>query len=585
MMRGQALRPSQFILTYGVGAILEAPGGPRVIPRFDSYLWNDRLNSLKDYQIVEDNASAILKGGKIFRLPTNVDLDTVDSEIVYDTIRFPSWGLCLVHKKLYRMNQDDSTACTDCLPTLRLVNNRRPSARHEAIRFVRACNNGHLDDIDWYYQIHGAGSSCQNRVFRWEGGQNSLERVVISCDCGKSVTLKDVYNGSSTCSGRSVEDTSGSREQCSQEMKVALRSQSSLRIPVIVTAITIPPRDSNVYLLLKAMDIKKMLARRPANKWTKNDLLEELGEIRKNAPEEVEKQQIEDLSQVDEEEMLTAISQILSEGKDKEVKEEDVRAAELKELTKAAAEGAPPDPRKPMDHQFVVDKHKVKKVKTLSGLLRITPVERLRVVMAQSGYRRWSDDPSESRLVPTFLMQNGKTWYPGIELLGEGLFFDFVDNAEPKYGSSKDSWISTYRSTGFYSYHPTFVWWHTFAHSLLNVLSIDSGYSSAAIRERIYFEIEKKSNKARGGVLVYTSQTGGDGSLGGLMALAGNFTRPLAMLRARIRNCSNDPLCASQELTSERTSGASCYACTFSSETSCEHSNHFLDRNLLKGSI
>ena len=46
-------------------------------------------------------------------------------------------------------------------------------------------------------------------------------------------------------------------------------------------------------------------------------------------------------------------------------------------------------------------------------------------------------------------------------------------------------------------------------------------------------------------------------------------------------NCSNDPLCAdvtSSSLEHDRV----CYACTYNSETSCEHRNLFLDRLLLR---
>ena len=60
------------------------------------------------------------------------------------------------------------------------------------------------------------------------------------------------------------------------------------------------------------------------------------------------------------------------------------------------------------------------------------------------------------------------------------------------------------------------------------------------------------------------------------------------VISAAIRNvdsCSNDPLCSEQIPTSSRVSGAACYACLLISETSCEYSNAYLDRNLLSESI
>ena len=123
---------------------------------------------------------------------------------------------------------------------------------------------------------------------------------------------------------------------------------------------------------------------------------------------------------------------------------------------------------------------------------------------------------------------------------------------------------------------------NTFAHRLLYGLSIDSGYSSAAIRERIYFK--KIDGRVTGGILLYTSQQGSDGSLGGLIALCtkDDFSRVLRAAERNLGSCSNDPLC-SEHL--ERNNGAACYACLLVSETSCEFHNSYLDRLLLSESL
>ena len=60
--------------------------------------------------------------------------------------------------------------------------------------------------------------------------------------------------------------------------------------------------------------------------------------------------------------------------------------------------------------------------------------------------------------------------------------------------------------------------------------------------------------------MLYTSQQGSDGSLGGLIALCTNedFSRVLRAAERNLSSCSNDPLC-SEHL--ERNNGAACYAC------------------------
>ncbi len=207
--------------------------------------------------------------------------------------------------------------------------------------------------------------------------------------------------------------------------------------------------------------------------------------------------------------------------------------------------------------------------------------------MVQVGYTRITPDRTRSKLVKTCLEKNNKEWYPGIELKGEGIFFDFPINFEPRYVSEGDLWMTRFKKEkkNSYIYHPLHIWWHTFSHAIMNVLSVDSGYSSASIRERIYFECDPDGQNARGGLLLYTSQPSGDGSLGGLIWLANNHERLMNLLRIRIKECSNDPLCSSQKIQDDRVNGAACYACMLSSETSCEKSNMFLDRILLKGTI
>jgi len=121
--------------------------------------------------------------------------------------------------------------------------------------------------------------------------------------------------------------------------------------------------------------------------------------------------------------------------------------------------------------------------------------------------------------------------------------------------------------------HPVFVWWHTLAHRLINALSVDSGYSSAAIRERIY--LKHTERRSTGGILLYTAQSGGDGTLGGLIATVPHFERGLQSALRDIHICSNHPLCSGNLFSPGKYNGVACYACELVSETSCEYRTCF----------
>ena len=126
---------------------------------------------------------------------------------------------------------------------------------------------------------------------------------------------------------------------------------------------------------------------------------------------------------------------------------------------------------------------------------------------------------------------------------------------------------------------------HTFAHVLIRQLSIQSGYSSASLRERLYVGSDPSESN---GVLIFTSSPDSDGTLGGLQRL-GEPARLVSTIQAGLKNiewCSSDPLCMEGVSSQSQPDNlAACHSCVMVSETSCEEFNHFLDRALISGSV
>lgn len=86
------------------------------------------------------------------------------------------------------------------------------------------------------------------------------------------------------------------------------------------------------------------------------------------------------------------------------------------------------------------------------------------------------------------------------------------------------------------------------------------------------------------GILLYTAAADSDGTLGGLIELgtSSSLGRLIAQALHRATICSSDPLCSEHTPETDRTlHAASCHACAFVSETSCERGNRYLDRALL----
>ena len=124
---------------------------------------------------------------------------------------------------------------------------------------------------------------------------------------------------------------------------------------------------------------------------------------------------------------------------------------------------------------------------------------------------------------------------------------------------------------------------HSLSHALMKHLSLECGYETASIRERIYVQA---SGPKMAGVLIYTSSSDSEGTLGGLARQAEPYLFEPIFIGAleSIGWCSSDPLCINGiTSTSETYNLAACHSCMLVPETSCEMFNRFLDRRMLIG--
>ncbi len=576
-MAGQEIRPSQFVFTFGVGSIIEAPGGPRVIKDFADWgrvFGSGRTPSVSDFKISDSRASAMLSNGLIFTIPTNVELEEPESQVVFSTSYFPGWALCTRHGFLYEIRSGRGTRCPDCISA-----GMRHPANKESIRFIRACPDGHMDDVDWFGIVHSYQKTCDRNIFRWTSTGGSLRNVTVSCDCGANATLADVYNRTSHCTGRFPEKGT-SYSSCKKEARVTLRGSSSLRITELITTITLPRFASRLHRIFDDVQMRTIIAMK--EEWRQEELLNIIRNMISEDPDLIDPRTLDEIESADEERLLQVIKDIKKFGRNKPTNIQDIRDEEFRSLQEVATIGHPPDPTSE-NPEFQVNKLKVREVNFGKHKLRITPIERLRVVIVQKGYRRLGTNPNVNALIETFYDDGRRKWYPGMEQIGEGIF---IDMGKSPLKVNSHEWSEQFTSNNHsVDYSPTFVWWHTLSHRIINALSMDSGYSSASIRESVYTVINETTGESHGGILLYTAQSGGDGTLGGLISLVPDFEIVLDTATRNIDSCSNDPLCSEETIHAGGHSGASCYACLLLSETSCAHRNMFLDRNLLRSNL
>ena len=201
-------------------------------------------------------------------------------------------------------------------------------------------------------------------------------------------------------------------------------------------------------------------------------------------------------------------------------------------------------------------------------------------------------DPDADEQANVVFLNKGKgeKWLPAAEVHGEGIFIEFNKQTLSKWLSNtkvkelSDKYADCYKEfceskgwTVTELRNAVYVLMHTFSHLLIKQMSMLSGYSSSAIRERIYFG-EKMS-----GILLYTGSADKEGSLGGLVEL-GSVDKLRVVIQEAFREallCTNDPECSNNIPAGNNSNGAACHSCSMISETACENGNRMLDRGFV----
>ena len=132
---------------------------------------------------------------------------------------------------------------------------------------------------------------------------------------------------------------------------------------------------------------------------------------------------------------------------------------------------------------------------------------------------------------------------------------------------------------------PEYILLHTISHLLIRQLSFECGYSSSALRERVYCSSSQEENRMSG-ILIYTADGDSEGTMGGLVrqGKADFFPKTLFEAVSSAKWCSSDPLCIESDGQGFQSMNlAACHACAMLSETSCEIMNRYLDRGLVIG--
>lgn len=591
------LRRGQLLSTGGPGAMLDLPEHSVIVGGLDGWKGADAcpVHEPRLAAKVQD----VLGGGAIkLHAPPGWDDGPAAPHTGVTAYRFPKWFVA--QGRECEVQMADGTRSRPLVHHWEVADGQftynRKKCKVVPVRFVQACPNGHIDDVDWKTFVHGGRSECAQRLWLDERGTSGdLTDLTVRCSCGARRSLAQATRPGTlgACLGRRPWLGADAGEKCAgpngkpDMTRLLIRSASNAYFAQQLSVISIPERGQRV---------------RDAVALVWDDFLQYLeaaDELPRERRKDKVKHALDGLADADVwREVERRKSGAVPSLRPIKVEELDTLMACEDSAGGAVGEDAPHG-----DFYARAVRLAPGRSPLMRRVARVVQVHRLREVVAQVGFTRFESSMPDVdgelelgvRMAP---LARDLTWVPAVEHRGEGVFIvpdperlaewearPAVRAREEQLRAGFARWKAQHPQSSLVWPGVRYVFLHSLAHLLLTAVALECGYQASSIRERVYV------GEAGCGILLHTGSSDAEGTLGGLAQVGAmpDFERHLRKALDLARLCSNDPVCAQHDPDDARAEryllGAACHGCLLVGETSCERRNEFLDRALVVATV
>lgn len=608
------IRRSQLIAPFGVGSMSVLANGTSVIGAGLDHWFSKPEHSdldLSEFEVSEWRLQQRLKVGG-FRLPPDFrgressGTHPVNVGLTVPFLRFPTWSFCPFSgcKRLaqHPLSLQEKPACD-----AKVHVGQKYESLMVQVSFVAICENGHIMDFPWREWVHrDVNPTCRGELKLISTGGGTLDGQRVECECGvKPRTLRDVTmvspDGSSRltdnlqpgqqfpCQGLMPWHGAHSAQACGAPIRASLRGASNVYFAQVASSIYLPQYTAGVQ---DALDV----LRQPTVGSVVSALLDVGQEV---TPDMVRKYAGPQSAGMSDDDIRDALRELKREkaaeghADGADIGEQEFRRPEFQMLRAASSNESLRISA--VDRDAYGDDLD-------EWLDRVTLVDRLRETRVLWGFSRVYPQPPTREAGKAMLraapVDYSDQWLPAYEVYGEGIYLEFdadrltawesrasVAERVAKLVQQSEAAVRGDTRTGPLTARMVMI--HTFAHLLINQLVFECGYSSAALRERLFVS---EAPDAMAGLLVYTASGDSEGTMGGLVRM-GRPGRLEPVLRAARENaawCASDPVCMDVGESGqgpESCNLAACHSCALLPETACEEFNRFLDRAMLVGTM
>jgi hypothetical protein len=624
-------RPSELLYTYGPGAIMDLPQFTIMPTGLDDW---DRIWRRRPSEPPQIHAPRLREVVRWYLRSPNVQLrpypwqpkrlsfSTEGNDLGVPARVFPQWLRCTGCDMLGKVSQFDYANThpyrTDLAEFAHAKCTGRRGFTHKAARrtavparYLLACPAGHLDEFPYEQWVHH-GKPCPTSGVEFPA-LTMIDRTagkgasaMIRCEsCQQQRPMNEAQGDAArgklpTCRGRHPHLDAFDPRGCGRDTRLMLIGASNLWFPATHSIIVMPESAAE-----KSGDIadRIRIALGPERLAKYANDLETLRDVLKG--------QVDTAATASDDELSALVAKALEPPPTEEESDERLKTWDPLELLVPEWRYLQNDP---LDdhHEDAASGLTLSKRERDAALRpeigRVLAVERLRKVNALVGFTRIDAldrvDDVARRLVP-LTRTRWPEWTVATEDRGEGIFLQLDEAAVAAWESrvlGSDLW-EAHRQAHRLNFTSRFSetaenvdpdsrlkpprYWlvHTLSHVLIRELAMSCGYSAASLSERLYAWPEAEGREPSAGLLIVTTASDSDGTLGGLV----QQSEPIRLARIvngalhRATRCSSDPICAMRtpQDPEDFLHGAACHCCVMASETSCERANRFLDRRFL----
>ncbi|MFD3598392.1 DrmB family protein [Streptomyces sp. NPDC058656] len=621
-------RPSSLLYTYGPGAIMDLPQFTIMPTGLDDW---DRIWRRRDSAPPQIHAPRLREVVRMMLRSPDVQLrphpwqpkkhmrSAEGNDLGVPSRVFPQWLRCTGCDMLGLLAQfdyknthpfrTDLAVFEHAKCTGRAGDGARKAMRRTAIpaRYLLACADGHLDEFPYDLWVHH-GRPCEVAelpALKMEDrtAGKGASAVIKCASCNQRRPMGEAQGEAGQrklplCRGRHPHLDAFEPKGCNRDTKLMLVGASNLWFAATQAIIVMPESKEE-----KASDLADRVRTalgEKLGKWRHNlDMIRDLLDDRVD---------VTGLTDHDLEEVLATASAPVATPEEQEEQLRDwdpvdLLVPEWRYLLRDILSIRVEDPKSGLT---LAARERGPQLRPEVG--RVLAVERLRKVNALVGFTRIDDmdrvGDLPRRLAPLTRAPR-PAWTVATEDRGEGIFLQLDETAvaawekrildtdlwELHRASHERNFNRRFSETAAHVHPDTRLrpprYWlvHTFAHILIREAALTCGYSAASLSERLYAWPAAEGRDPAAGLLICTTASDSDGTLGGLVQLSepDRLQRLVASALHKAERCSSDPVCAMRtpQDPEDFLHGAACHCCVMASETSCERANRFLDRRFL----